>query len=82
VTQHIDGRRTRDTLHRITGRTFVFRATEERQAIAARAVKRITDWFCQGSVEEVLVGVADARMLNPRTLQKLAKRIEEAKGGR
>jgi predicted transcriptional regulator len=68
--------------HTVTGRTFVFRAVEPRLAVAARAVKYITDWFCQGSVEEILVGMADARMLDPDTLQKLAKRIEDAKGGR
>jgi hypothetical protein len=45
-------------------------------------VKAIVDWLCNGSVEEVLVGMADARMLDSRTLQRLAKRIEQAKGGK
>lgn len=67
--------------HSMTGRTFVFRAAEAQLAVAARAVKHITDWFCHGSVEEILVGMADARMLNPDTLYELAKRIEDAKGG-
>ncbi len=65
--------------HSVEGRTFVFRAAEARQEIAARAVKRIVDWFCNGSVEEVLVGMADARMLEPRTLELLAKRIAAAR---
>lgn len=65
--------------HSVDGRTFVFRAVEARQEVAARAVKRIVDWFCKGSIEEVLVGMADARMLEPRTLELLAKRIEAAK---
>jgi BlaI family transcriptional regulator, penicillinase repressor len=69
-------------IHKVVGRTFVFRATETRQDVAARAVKHIVDWFCNGSVEEVLVGMADARMLDPRALQRLAKRIDEAKGGK
>lgn len=68
--------------HSVDGRTFVFRAAEARQEIAARAVKRIVDWFCNGSVEEVLVGMADARMLEPRTLELLAKRINAAKARR
>jgi predicted transcriptional regulator len=68
--------------HTVAGRTFVYRAAESRQDVAARAVKRIVDWFCNGSVEEVLVGMADARMLDPRTLQRLAKRIDDAKGGK
>lgn len=65
--------------HTVEGRTFIFRAAEARQEVAARAVKRIVDWFCNGSVEEVLVGMADARMLEPRTLELLAKRIAAAK---
>lgn len=68
--------------HSIDGRTFVFRAAEARQEVAARAVKRIVDWFCKGSVEDVLVGMADARMLEPRTLEELAKRIKAAKARR
>jgi BlaI family transcriptional regulator, penicillinase repressor len=68
--------------HTVAGRTFVFQAAEARQDVAARAVKQIVDWFCNGSVEEVLVGMADARMLDPGTLQRLAKRIDDAKGGK
>jgi BlaI family transcriptional regulator, penicillinase repressor len=65
--------------HTTSGRTFVFRAVASRQDVAARAVKHIVDWFCNGSLEEVLVGMADARMLDSRTLQRLAKRIDEAR---
>ena len=49
--------------HSVDGRTFVFRAAQARPQVAARAVKRIIDWFCNGSVDDVLVGMADARML-------------------
>jgi len=65
--------------HSVNGRTFVFRAVQARPQVAAQAVKRIIDWFCNGSVDDVLVGMADARMLEPRTLELLAKRIEAAK---
>jgi BlaI family transcriptional regulator, penicillinase repressor len=68
--------------HTVDGRTYVFSATEPRPQVAARAVKRIVDWLCNGSVDEVLVGMVDARMLDRRTLQRLAKRIEDAKGGK
>ena len=66
--------------HRVEGRTYIFRAAEARQDVAARAVKRIVGWFCNGSVEDVLVGMADARMLDPKVLTLLAKRIDAAKG--
>jgi predicted transcriptional regulator len=68
--------------HTVDGRTFIFRAAEARPQVAARAVKGIVDWLCNGSVEEVLVGMVDAQMLDRRTLQRLAKRIEQAKGGK
>ena len=68
--------------HTVDGRTFIFRAAEARPQVAARAVKGIVDWLCNGSVEEVLVGMVDARMLDRRTLQRRAKRIEQAKGGK
>jgi predicted transcriptional regulator len=68
----------------VSGRTFVFRAVVSRGDVAARAVKHIVDWFCNGSLDEVLVGMADARMLDSRTLQMLRKRIAnaKAKGGK
>jgi predicted transcriptional regulator len=68
--------------HTVSGRTFVFRAAASRKDVAARAVKHIVDWFCNGSLEDVLVGMADARMVDAQTLQQLAKRIDKAKGGK
>lgn len=65
--------------HTVEQRTFVFQATEARPRVAAKAVKRIIDWFCNGSVEEVLVGMVDSAMLDDRQLQALVRRIEEAK---
>jgi predicted transcriptional regulator len=41
-------------------------------------VKRVVDWICGGSVEEVLVGMVDARMVDRATVEKLSKRIEQA----
>ena len=35
--------------HTIDGRTYVYRAAEARRSVAAKAVKRIVDWFCNGS---------------------------------
>jgi hypothetical protein len=43
------------------------------------ALKHVVDWFCNGSLQEVLVGMADARTLDPRTLRRLARRMDEAK---
>jgi predicted transcriptional regulator len=68
--------------HSTEGRTYIFRPTEERQSVAAKAVQQIADWFCNGSIEDVLVGIVDAKMLDNKQLEQLAKKIEEAKIGR
>jgi|SRR5579862_163811 len=64
--------------HRIEDRTFVYRPVQSRQRVAGRAVKRIVDWFCEGSVEALLVGMVDSRMLGDAELQHLAERIAAA----
>jgi BlaI family transcriptional regulator, penicillinase repressor len=68
--------------HTVDNRTFIYSATEERSKAAARAVKRIVDRFCNGSMEEVLVGMVDAHILDRRELQRLAEKIAKAKGGK
>ncbi len=68
--------------HTVDNRTFIYTATEERSKAAARAVKRIVDRFCNGSVEEVLVGMVDAQILDRRELKRLAEKIAKVKGGR
>ena len=68
--------------HTVSGRTFVFSAAEQRGAVAAKAVKRIVDWFCNGSLEEVLVGMVDGQQIKPEQLQALSDKIAEAKAKR
>ena len=64
--------------HTVDGRTYVYHATQPRGRVAAKAVQRIVDW-CNGSVEEVLVGMVDSAMLDQRQLRMLADKIAEAK---
>jgi BlaI family penicillinase repressor len=68
--------------HTVESRTYVYKAAEARQRVAARAVKGIVDWFCNGSMEELLTGMVDAAVLDRRELQRLAEKIAKAKGGR
>src|ERR1700693_5643575 len=63
--------------HKVDGRTYVFRATKARGRAAAGAVRRIIDRFC--SIEEVLVGMMDAKMLDRRQLDLLQEKIDSAK---
>lgn len=65
--------------HSIERRTYIFRPLDDRQRVAAKAVRRVAEWFCNGSIEEVLVGIVDSRMLDKKQLEVLSKKIEEAK---
>jgi BlaI family transcriptional regulator, penicillinase repressor len=64
--------------HTLENRTFVYRPAESRQKVAGRAAKRIVDWFCEGSVEALLVGMVDSKVLDRAELQRLATRIAAA----
>ena len=68
--------------HTVEGRTYVYQAAAPRGRVAAKAVQRIVDWFCNGSIEEVLVGMVDASMLDQRQLRLLADKVAKAKGGK
>jgi predicted transcriptional regulator len=68
--------------HTVNNRTFVYSPAEPRQIVAGRAVKRIVDWFCDGSVEALLVGMVDSDVLGRKELQRLAERIATAKKGK
>jgi BlaI family transcriptional regulator, penicillinase repressor len=61
--------------HHIDDRAFIYRPVQSQQRVAGQAVKRIVDWFCEGSVEALLVGMVDSRMLGHVELQRLAERI-------
>ena len=68
--------------HAVDGRTYVYQATHPRGTVAARAVQRIIDLLCNGSVEEILVGMVDNAMLDQRQLRTLADKVAKAKSGR
>ena len=68
--------------HTVDGRTFLFVAAENRGVVAARAVKRIMNWFCDGSLEEVLVGMVENETLDPKQLQLLSDKISKARADR
>jgi len=72
--------------HTLENRTFYYQPAESRQKVAGRAVQRIVDWFCEGSVEELLVGMVDSKVLDRAELQRLADRIaaarEESRSGK
>ena len=67
--------------HEIDGRTFVYRAAENRQNVAIRAVKSIIDRFCGGSAEELVVGLVNSDMIDRHQLEQLARKVAQGKTG-
>jgi predicted transcriptional regulator len=64
--------------HELENRTFLYSPAEPAPIVAGRAVKRILEWFCEGSVEQLLVGMVDSSVLDRKELQRLAERIAAA----
>ncbi len=65
--------------HNVDGRTFVYRAADTRRNVAVQAAQQLIDRFCGGSVEELLVGLVDNQVLQPKQLQRLAEKIASRK---
>jgi BlaI family penicillinase repressor len=57
--------------HESEGRAYLYRATEPSRSLAARAVRQIIDRFCQGSVEELVSGMVDAKVLTFEEIGRL-----------
>ncbi len=66
--------------HTTEGRTYLYSPTVESQNVAADAVRGIIERFCNGSVENLLVGMVDREVVSSSKLQELAKRIAANKG--
>src|SRR6202034_1829208 len=63
--------------HEIDGRTFIYRAAENRQNVAVRAVKSIIDRFCGGSAEEPVVSLVNSVVIDRQQLARLTRKIAQ-----
>ncbi len=67
--------------HESDGRAYVYRAVEPARSLAARAVRQIIDRFCRGSVEELVAGMVDAKVLSKADLDRLQKVVRNQRPG-
>lgn len=63
--------------HESEGRAYLYRATEPSRSLAARAVRQIIDRFCQGSVEELVSGMVEAKVLTRDEMGRLEDYVRE-----
>jgi BlaI family transcriptional regulator, penicillinase repressor len=68
--------------HTLEGRTFIYRAAEPRENVAVRAVKHIIDRFCDGSAEQLLIGMVDQDVFDRKDLERLARKIAQSDAAR
>jgi len=62
--------------HETDGRQFLYSSAREPRKVAAEAVRNVLKNFCRGSLEELLTGLVDHRVVDSAELRRLAERIE------
>ena len=67
--------------HHVDGRTNVYSGLDAPQNVAAKAVRQIIDRFCRGSVEELVSGMVDARVLSKGEMDRLEEFVRARKKG-
>ncbi len=62
-------------VHRTEGKAFVYSGVEKPRNVAVRAVRQILDRFCDGSLEQLLVGMVEDKAVDRAELQRLAQKL-------
>jgi BlaI family transcriptional regulator, penicillinase repressor len=66
--------------HVTEGRTYIYQAADARSHVAVRAVRHLIDRFCNGSAEELVIGMVKHEVLDAKQLERLLKAIAQRKG--
>jgi predicted transcriptional regulator len=62
--------------HEVEGRQFIYSSVREPRKVAAEAVRSVIERFCRGSLEELLTGLVDHRVIDSAELKRLSARID------
>jgi BlaI family transcriptional regulator, penicillinase repressor len=68
--------------HRLEGKAYVYSAVEKPQNVAVRAVRQIVDRFCNGSLEQLLIGMVENEAVDPAELRELARKLADRPAGK
>jgi predicted transcriptional regulator len=66
--------------HRLEGKAYVYSEVDKPHNVAVRAVRQILDRFCNGSLEQLLVGMVENETVDPAELRELARKLGETPG--
>ena len=67
--------------HEVDGSAYVYKAAEPASSLAARAVRQIIDNFCSGSMEELVSGMVDAKVLTQGEMKRLEAFVRKHRRG-
>lgn len=69
-------------VHAVAGRTYVYRPADSKRNAAIDAARQLIERFCNGSVEDFVVGLVDNRVLDAGELRRVADSIAARKEGK
>ena len=64
--------------HKLEGKAFVYSGVDKPRNVAVRAVRQILDRFCDGSLEQLLVGLVENQVVDRAELEQLARRVAKS----
>jgi predicted transcriptional regulator len=68
--------------YKIVGKAFVYSGVEKPRNVAVRAVRQILDRFCDGSLEQLLVGMVENEVVDRAELQRLVRKLGRSSTGK
>jgi predicted transcriptional regulator len=64
--------------HKAQGKAYVYTGVEKPRNVAVRAVRQIIDRFCDGSLEQLLVGLVENEVVDRAELEQLARKLAKS----
>jgi BlaI family transcriptional regulator, penicillinase repressor len=63
-------------------RTYIYTVLAQPENLAMRALRQIIDRFWGGSAPDLVAGMVEHEVIDPKELQRLAKRLEKPRSGK
>jgi len=61
--------------HKLSGKAYLYTGVAKPTNVAVRAVRQILDRFCDGSLEQLLVGLVENEVVDREELAELARKL-------
>jgi predicted transcriptional regulator len=67
--------------HQMEGRAYIYLPVESARSLAAKAVRQIIDRFCRGSLDQLVSGMVDGRMLREDEIERWQEFVDGQRAG-